>query len=93
MTVAEFLILDRRFPRAVRFCIIEAEDALHSITGSLPGTYNNEAERKMGKLRAQLDYANIDEIINSGLHEYLVDNFQLQLNEVGAAINDTFFNI
>lgn len=90
--IAEFLILDRRFPRAVRYCITEAEDALHSITGSVPGTYNNEADRKMGKLRSHLDYANIDEIINSGLHEYL-DNFQLQLYEVGTAINDTFFNI
>ncbi len=76
----------------MRYCIIEAEDALHSITGSLPGTYNNEAERKLGKLRSQLDYANIDEIINSGLHEYL-DNFQLQLYEVGTSVNDTFFNI
>lgn len=91
--IAEFLILDRNFPRAVRYCIINAEQALQSITGSFSGTFQNEAERKMGILRAQLDYADIDEIISSGLHEYLVDNFQLELNEVGIAINDTFFNI
>lgn len=91
--IAEFLILDREFPRAIRYCIINAENALQSITGSSSGTYQNEAERRMGKLRAELDYADIQEIINSGLHEYLVDNFQFELNEVGNAINDTFFNI
>lgn len=91
--IAQFLILDREFPRAIRYCIINAEEALHSITGTVLGTFQNEAERKIGKLRAQLDYADIDEIIETGLHEYLVDNFQMQLNNVGNAINDTFFNI
>ncbi|MGH7885430.1 MAG: alpha-E domain-containing protein [Thermodesulfobacteriota bacterium] len=91
--IAQFLILDRDFPRAVRYCIINVEQSLHSITGSVLGTFQNEAERKIGKLRAQLDFADIDEIIDSGLHEYLVDNFQVQLNDVGKAINDTFFDI
>ena len=91
--IAQFLILDREFPRAIRYCIINAEQALHSITGTVLGTFQNEAERKIGKLRAQLDYADIEEIIETGLHEYLVDNFQMQLNNVGSAINDTFFNI
>ncbi len=91
--IAQFLVLDREFPRAIKFCIINAEQALHYITGSVLGTFQNEAERQIGKLRAQLDYADIDEIIDTGLHEYLVDSFQMQLNNVGNAINDTFFNI
>lgn len=91
--IAQFLILDRKFPRAIRYCITNAEKSLHEITGSVLGTFQNEAERNIGKLRAQLDYADIDEIINTGLHEYLVDNFQVQLNNVCYAINDTFFNI
>jgi hypothetical protein len=37
-----------------------------------------------------LNYARIQEIINTGLHEFL-DTFQLKLNEVDDAIYDTFF--
>ena len=35
-------------------------------------------------------YAQVDDIIKSGLHEYL-DAFQDKLNAVGAAISDSFF--
>lgn len=88
--VAEFLILDSYFPRSIHYCLIKAEESLHYITGTDPGTYRNEAERKLGRLCSELDYANIDEIISGGLHEYL-DNFQTKLNLVGDAIFDTFF--
>ena len=35
--VAEFLILDRDFPRSMHFCLLRAEDSLLAITGSRPG--------------------------------------------------------
>ena len=35
--VAEFLILDRDFPRAMRFCLIRAEQSLLAITGGTHG--------------------------------------------------------
>ena len=88
--VAEYLILDSYFPRSIHYCLIKAEESLHKITGSEPDTYRNDAERKLGRLCSELDYANIDEIISGGLHEYL-DNFQTELNIVGDAIFDTFF--
>lgn len=88
--VAEFLILDSYFPRSMHYCLIKAGESLNMITGSEPGAYRNEAERKLGRLCSELDYANIDEIISVGLHEYL-DNFQTKLNRVGDAIFDTFF--
>jgi len=71
--VAEFLILDREFPRSIRFCLIQAEESLRFITGTPPGAYANLAEQQLGRLRSELDYANIQEIIKSGLHEYLDD--------------------
>lgn len=91
--IAAFLILDREFPRAIRYCVIKAGESLNAISGSDPGTFQNEAERELGKLRAELDYARIDEIIQYGLHEYLVEYIQVKLNNVGNAIFDTFFNI
>jgi uncharacterized alpha-E superfamily protein len=41
--VAEFLILDRHFPRSFRFCVGEAEEALRGITESRPGQFTNRA--------------------------------------------------
>ncbi len=43
--VADFLILDRLFPRAVHFCLMHAKDSLRSITGSPPGTFCNLSEQ------------------------------------------------
>ena len=90
--VADFLIFDREFPRSIHYCLAESENSLHTITGSPDDTYGNEAERKLGRLRANLAYSDIDEIIGEGLHEYL-DGFQSRLNEATKAITDTFFTL
>jgi uncharacterized alpha-E superfamily protein len=87
--VADFLILDREFPRAMHYCVVKAEESLHAISGSLPGTFQNLAEQRLGRVRSELDYAQIQEIINGGLHEFL-DAFQTKLNHVGDAIYHTF---
>lgn len=89
-TVVEYLILDPNFPRAMRFCLSRAEQSLLAITGGASGTYRNRAEQRLGKLRAELDYTSIDDIISGGLHEF-IDGFQTRLNEVGSAISETFF--
>ena len=90
--VAEFLMLDREFPRSMRSCVVRAEESLHSISGSPIGTFENAAEQRLGGLRSDLDYAQIQEILTSGLHEYLA-TFQARLNHVGEAIFDTFFTL
>lgn len=90
--VALFLILDLKFPRSIRYCLLKAQVSLHEITGTVIGTFTNKAERRLGRLRSDLDYANIDEIISVGLHEFL-DGFQTKLNGVGDAIFDTFFSL
>jgi uncharacterized alpha-E superfamily protein len=88
--VAEFLVLDCNFPRAMHYCLIRAEQSLLSISGSAPGTFRNPAEQHLGRLRAELDYANMQEIIQHGLHEF-IDAFQVKMNLVGTAIHETFF--
>ena len=88
--VVDFLLLHREFPRSVHYCIVKAEESLHAIAGSPSGTFQNPAEQRLGRLRSTFDYAQIDEIVQSGLHESLND-FQVQLNKVGDAISETFF--
>lgn len=88
--VADFLLLDREFPRAVRYCLVQAEASLHTISGAPLGTFQNPAEQRLGRLRAELGYAQIEEILARGLHEFL-DTLQTQLNHVGQAMATTFF--
>jgi uncharacterized alpha-E superfamily protein len=89
--VVEFLLLDRYFPRAVLFSLNCAEESLRHITGSLYGTFHSRAEQRLGQLRSELAYTRVDEIIATGLHQFL-DNFQSRLNVVGGAIYDSFFS-
>lgn len=88
--IAEFLILDREFPRAVHHCVARAQDSLRKVTGSESGTFQDLAELQLGRLHAHLAYARIDEILYHGLHEYL-DDLQTKLNLVGDAVHETFF--
>ena len=91
-SVAEFLILDRQFPRSINFCLIEAEKSLYQIAGNTVGTWQNPAERALGKLRSELEFITIEEIVAQGLHEFL-DRVQTQLNEVGHRISETFVTV
>ncbi|NIT14137.1 MAG: alpha-E domain-containing protein [Candidatus Dadabacteria bacterium] len=90
--VADFLIMDDEFPRAIRYCLIHSQRSLRTITGTASGTYKNDAERFLGKLSAELDYSHTDEIITEGLHEFL-DKFQSDINLVGDSIHKTFFEV
>lgn len=90
--VAEFLVLDPEFPRAMRYCLCEAENSLRAISGTPSSTFSNAAEQRLGRLRSKLDYTQIEEIVRSGLHEFL-DDFQIDLNRVGDAVHDVFFSL
>ena len=84
------MILDREFPRAIHFCLIKSEESLLAITGGERGRFRTLAEKRLGRLRSQLDYTQITEIVEQGMHEF-IDQFQKQLNKVGDAIHETFF--
>jgi len=90
--VADFLIFDNYFPRSIRHCINKAKICLHRITGTPPGAVINLAEKRLGRIQADLEYTDIDEVFAIGLHEYL-DSLQGSLIELGSSIGTTFFNI
>lgn len=92
MDVAGFLILDQEFPRSVRSCILEAERSLHLITGSPLGTWRTPVERAFGRLRSDLDYLTIEDVVEEGLHEFL-DKLQSRMNDVGEQMFETFFSL
>lgn len=90
--IVEFLIFNRDFPRSVHFCVNEANQSLHHISGTPISTFNNSAEKELGKIISQLYFNDIDDVFHYGLHEYL-DDFQIKLNVLGSAIYETFFSM
>ncbi len=89
-SVVDFLLLDRDFPRSLRYCISGAEQSLHAITGTPAGSFGNRAEQTLGRLRADLEFTSIDDIIECGVHEF-IDDFQLRVNTVGERVHQSFF--
>lgn len=87
--VAAFLLLNEDFPRSVRFCVGELNNALRRISGVAEGRFCNDAEKLAGRLVAELQFGTIDEIFNHGLHRYL-DELQAKLNDIGAALFNAY---
>ncbi|MGB3513037.1 MAG: alpha-E domain-containing protein [Microcoleaceae cyanobacterium] len=90
--VVEFLILDREFPRSIQYCLSEAERSLYQIIRPTQGMRKHPVEKVLGRLRSELDYLTLEEIIQIGLHEFL-DNLQNRINQTGNTIFETFFDL
>jgi uncharacterized alpha-E superfamily protein len=90
--VVGFLVLNRKFPRSIFFSIAEAESCLHQISGRLDTAFSNKPEKLIGGLRSRLEYEEVEDVIDAGLHEYL-DDLQVKLNAISDAIHGTFFDI
>jgi len=88
--VVEFLLLDGEFPRAVRYEIGVADTSLHNITGTPAGTFSCSAEQRLGLLRSELNFAQVETILQSGLHEFL-DGLQVKMNTIDECIGADFF--
>jgi uncharacterized alpha-E superfamily protein len=91
--IVEFLLLDREFPRAICFCLREARDSLHAISGAplnAAAARLEPVEKKLSEICASLAEADVNNIINQGLHEYL-DALQTSMNLATTHIYERFF--
>ena len=84
-----FLVLDREFPRSIRHCVAEAEEAVRAISETPDSSFQNRADQVLGRLRAYLDFMHVDEIMATGVHEF-IDVLQIKLNEASMAVLETF---
>ncbi|MDR6560325.1 MULTISPECIES: alpha-E domain-containing protein [unclassified Arcicella] len=91
--IVDFLLLDKKFPRSVMHCIRQAELSLYEISGTaITASYSNPAEKALSKLRSEVEFTEIKDIFDTGLHQYL-DEFQQKNNAVGKAIFQTYFDL
>ena len=90
LTVASYLILDRTFPRSIRFAIEKAHDAIAAIRAEVNPLAIDAAERVLGRLKTQLEYAEVNEILSEGLPAYLA-KIQSLVAEAGFAVQTAYF--
>lgn len=87
--VAEFLLLDADLPRSVRFGADRIQRGLQAIALATGSRWAGRAERLSGRLRAQLDFGQVDEIIADDMHAYL-DGIRRQCAGIHAAIYQAY---
>jgi uncharacterized alpha-E superfamily protein len=83
--VGELLILRPDMPRSMHASLNEVVNNLELVTNDT----SSETLRRAGKLRAELKYGRIDEILATGLHAYLTQ-FLDRVNDLGAHISREF---
>ncbi len=83
--VAELLILRPDMPRSLLACTSEVVANLAAVAND----HSGETARAAGKLRADLEFANIDEILATGLHAFLTQ-FLDRVNNLGGRISQDF---
>ncbi|MDR3368403.1 alpha-E domain-containing protein [Rhodoferax sp.] len=83
--VAELLILRADMPRSLHASLNEVVSNLKMVAND----QSSETQRRAGKLRSELEYGCIDEILATGLHAYLTQ-FLDRVNDLGAHISQDF---
>jgi uncharacterized alpha-E superfamily protein len=83
--VAELLILRPDMPRSLAACMNEVVTNL----GMVANEQSGETLRRAGRLRSDLQYGRIDEILATGLHAYLTQ-FLERVGTLGVGISRDF---
>jgi uncharacterized alpha-E superfamily protein len=83
--VAQLLILERRMPRSLAACLDQIKEALDRTRGE-----NDAAAKRLAyELHARLTHADVDEIFQGGLHEYLIECLG-SINELGSRLQRAY---
>ena len=90
--VAEFLLLDRLFPRSAFHALVVAESCLNELeqTDARAGV-DDEARRLLGRARTDLEFVRIEELMRDLPGQLL--SLQLASADAGTAISRRFFRL
>lgn len=87
--IAEFLIFDPEFPHSLRFSVDRVQEELgHLGSGGAAGR-RTQAERQAGRLKASLDYGQVDELLAGDIDGFL-RSIQATCKQIHQAVFDAF---
>ena len=90
LRVASFLILEKEFPRSLRYAVDRAHCSIQAIRSEVNPLAIDAAERVLGRLDAQLEYAELSEILAEGIPAYL-QKIQTGVAEAALALRKAYF--
>ncbi len=83
--IADLLIFNNRMPRSLISCI----NSLLLLLAEVKNTKSKEIERLIGKLKADLEYSNVDEIFAEGL-DLFIKRFLEKINHIADEFSSTY---
>ncbi|MEY4496642.1 MAG: hypothetical protein RL744_1706 [Pseudomonadota bacterium] len=83
--VAQLLIFNKQMPRSLVCCVNE----LIPLISEVKNQQSKEIERLLGKLKASLDYSDIDEVFSQGLEEF-IDEFLERINHIADEFSNAY---
>ena len=83
--VAQLLIFNKQMPRSLVCCINE----LIPLIAEMKNQESKEIERLLGKLKAHLDYSDIDEVFSQGLEEF-IEEFLERINHIADEFSSAY---
>jgi uncharacterized alpha-E superfamily protein len=91
LSIVEFLLLSDEFPHALRFSVGQACQVLEGLDGNAMRTARSATalSRTAGRLRAQLDFAAIEEILAATPTAYLAD-IQAQCMRIHELVHEQY---
>ncbi len=89
---AEFLVLDRLFPRSILFQVIRAETCVQEIEPQLDrSVITNTVLRELGQIRGELEFQPVEQILHD-LPAYM-ERIQLRMSEISEALRQRYFPV
>ena len=83
--VAKLLIFNKQMPRSLVCCVNE----LIPLISEVKNQQSKEIERLLGKLKASLDYSDIDEVFAQGLEEF-IEGFLERINHIADEFSSAY---
>jgi uncharacterized alpha-E superfamily protein len=74
--IAEFLLFDAEFPHSVYFAVKRLSDALGHVAIGAPATRRAACERLAGRLKASVDFGQIEDLIGGSIDVFLANIVQ-----------------
>ncbi|MBI1329120.1 MAG: alpha-E domain-containing protein [Alphaproteobacteria bacterium] len=71
--IAQFLLFDAGFPHSVRYAVDRMRDALARVAPGAPPARRALCERLSGRLKAAVDFGQIDDMTSDAIDAFLVD--------------------
>lgn len=89
--IAQFLVFDAEFPHSVRFSIDRVCDSLARVATAAPPARRAHVERLAGRLKATVDFGQIEELMSGGVGPFLAD-ITRQCEQIHESVHQSYIS-